>query len=90
MSLEWSEEETRILIDERKIGNVEYHQTPKRNKRIFWENIAERLNRIYNTNYFTGEACNKKFLALTRAYYVSNMIIEQTEMPCIILNPTMI
>ena len=27
MSLEWNKEETRFLIDERKNGNEEYHQT---------------------------------------------------------------
>jgi len=71
MSLEWNDEQTHILTDERKNGNVEYHWTPKRNKRIFWEKIAEKLNEVNNSNYFTGEACNKKFLSLTRAYYVS-------------------
>ena len=76
MSLEWNDEQTHILIDERKNGNVECHWTPKRNKRIFWEKIAEKLNQIYNTNYFTEGDCNKKFLALNRAYYVSNIIIE--------------
>ena len=76
MSLEWDDEQTRILINEHKNGNVEYHWTPKHNKRDFWEKIAEKLNQIYNTNYFTGGDYNKKFLALTQAYYVSNIIIE--------------
>ena len=71
MSLEWNDEQTRILIDECKNGNEEYHRTPKRNKRIFWEIIAEKLNEVNNSNYFTGEACNKKFLSLTHAYYIS-------------------
>ena len=71
MSAQWSEEQTRMLIDERKNGNEEYHWTPNRNKRNFWEDIANEINRVNNTNYFTGEDCNKKFLALTRAYYVS-------------------
>ena len=71
MSLEWNDEQTHILIDERKNGNGEYHWTPKRNKRIFWKKIAEKLNEVNNSNYFTGKACNKKFLSLTRAYYVS-------------------
>ena len=77
MFAQWSENETHMLIDERRDGNEEYHQTPKRDKRNFWERIAEDINRANNTNYFTGEDCNKKFLALIRAYYVSNMIIEQ-------------
>ncbi|RGB21937.1 hypothetical protein C1646_731540 [Rhizophagus diaphanus] len=73
MSLEWNDKQTRILIVEHKNGNGEYHQTPKRNKRMFWEKIAEKLNEINNSNYFTGEACNKKFLSLTRAYYVQRL-----------------
>ncbi|CAB5166623.1 hypothetical protein RhiirA5_477251 [Rhizophagus irregularis] len=79
MSLEWNAEQTRILIDERKMGNEEYHQTPKRCKKIFWEEIAEKLNENYNTNYFTGEACNKKFLSLTRAYYTTKARYEGTK-----------
>ncbi|GBC43419.1 hypothetical protein GLOIN_2v1776326 [Rhizophagus irregularis DAOM 181602=DAOM 197198] len=60
-----------MLIDERKNGNEEYHRTSIRNKRNFWEDIANEINRVNNTNYFTGEDCNKKFLALTRAYYTT-------------------
>ena len=54
-----------MLIDAYKNGNEEYHQTPNCNKRNFWEDIANEINRVNNTNYFTGEDCNKKFLALT-------------------------
>ena len=71
MSAQWNDEQTRILIDERKNGNEVYHRTPNRNKKDFWEDIANEINRVNNTNYFTGEDCNKKFLTLTRAYYVS-------------------
>ena len=66
-----NEEQTRFLIDERKTGNEVYHKTPKRSKTDFWEEISNKLNEKNNTNYFTGEVCNKKFLSLTRAYYVS-------------------
>ena len=71
MTLEWNEKQTRFLIDERKTGNEVYHKTPKGSKTDFWEEISNKLNKKNNTNYFTGEACNKKFLSLTRAYYVS-------------------
>jgi len=77
-----------MLIDERKNGNEEYHRTPNRNKRNFWEDIANEINRVNNTNYFTGEDCNKKFLALTRAYYVS--ISKTFDMIIILLNSTLI
>ena len=73
MSAQWSDEQTRMLIDERKNGNEEYHRTLNRNKRNFWEGIANEINQANNTNYFTGEDCNKKFLSLTRAYYVSTL-----------------
>ena len=88
MSVQWSEEQTRMLIDARKNGNEEYHRTPNRNKRNFWEDIANEINRVNNTNYFTGEDCNKKFLALTRAYYVS--ISKTFDMIIILLNSTLI
>ena len=60
-----------MLIDERKNGNEEYHWTPNRDKRNFWKRIMENINQANNMNYFTGKDCNKKFLALTRVYYVS-------------------
>ncbi|CAB4487566.1 unnamed protein product [Rhizophagus irregularis] len=76
MSLEWNEEQTHFLIDERKTGNEVYHKTPKRSKTDFWEEISNKLNENNNTNYFTGEACNKKFLSLTRAYYTTKAYKE--------------
>ncbi|GET52323.1 hypothetical protein GLOIN_2v1787822 [Rhizophagus irregularis DAOM 181602=DAOM 197198] len=79
MSLEWNNEQTHFLINERKNGNEEYHCTPNRNKRIFWEKIAEKLNEVNNLNYFTGKACNKKFLLLTRAYYSTKAYYEGTK-----------
>jgi len=66
-----------MLIDERKNGNDQYHRTSNRYKRNFWDEIANKINQANNTNYFTGEDCNKKFLVLTRAYYVSHMIIKR-------------
>jgi len=76
MSAQWSDEQIRMLIDERKDGNEAYHRTPNRNKRNFWEDIAEKINQAYNTNYFNGEDCNKKFLILTRAYYTAKAYKE--------------
>jgi hypothetical protein len=58
MSAQWEDEQTRMLIDKRKIGNKDYHQTPKRDKKNFWEEIAKEINQTYNTNYFTGKYCN--------------------------------
>jgi hypothetical protein len=71
-SIEWSDAQLRILIDERKQRNAEYHNITNKKKHLFWDSIAEQINGLENTLvYFTGEACNKKFLSLTRAFYVS-------------------
>ena len=77
-----------MLIDARKNRNKEYYRTPNRNKRNFWEDIANKINRVNNINYFTEEDCNKKFLALTQAYYVSTS--KTFDMVIILFNLTMI
>jgi len=71
--MEFSDTQLRILIDERKNRNAEYHATTNKKKYIFWNEIAEKINDQENTNYFTGEACHKKFLSLMKAFYVSSM-----------------
>ncbi|RIA83164.1 hypothetical protein C1645_880665 [Glomus cerebriforme] len=66
MSLEWNNEQTRILIDERKMGNEEYHRTPNRNKRNFWEKIAEKLNETTKAYY---EGTKNKRSLVGEQYY---------------------
>ena len=66
--MEFSDAQLRILIDERKERNAEYHATPNKKKNLFWVNIASKLNDLENTNYFTGENCHNKFLGLTKAF----------------------
>lgn len=70
-SNEWGDPQIRFLINERKERNNEYHATPNKKKRLFWEDIANKLNEKENTNYFTSEICHKKFSSLTKAFYVS-------------------
>ena len=71
--MEFSNAQLRILIDERKNRNVEYHTTTNKKKYLFWNEIAKKLNDQKNTNDFTGDACHKKFLGLTKAFYVSSV-----------------
>ena len=71
-SIEWSDAQLRILVDERKQRNAEYHATPNKKKRLFWEDIANKINEQERTNYFIGDDCHKKFLHLTKAFYVSS------------------
>ena len=53
--------------------NAEYHSTTNKKKYFFWNEIAEKLNVQERTNYFTGDECHKKFLSLTKAFYVSRV-----------------
>ncbi|CAB4492134.1 unnamed protein product [Rhizophagus irregularis] len=79
--MEFSDIQLRILIDERKNRSVEYyHTTTNKKKYLFWNEIAEKINDQENTNYFTGDACHKKFLGLTKAFYTAEKYKEGTGM----------
>ncbi len=71
--MEFSDVQLHVLIDERKNRNAEYHSTINKKKYFFWNEIAEKLNVQKNTNYFTGDECYKKFLSLTKVFYVSRV-----------------
>ncbi|KAF0420611.1 hypothetical protein F8M41_006926 [Gigaspora margarita] len=58
--------QTRTLIEERRNRNIEYHNHG-RNRNIFWNSIANRINQEHNTN-FTGYHCKEKILNLVRSY----------------------
>ena len=71
--MEFSDAQLCILIDEQKNRNAEYHSTTNKKKYLFWNEIAKKLNVQERTNYFTGDECHKKFLSLTKAFYVSRV-----------------
>ena len=73
MPTDWNDMEERLLINERRTRNVEYHVLKNgRPKRAFWDRMAQRINNQYGTT-FTGDQYHNKFLNLTRSYYVSNL-----------------
>ena len=47
--VEWTDAQTRILIDERRNRNEEYHNLG-RNRDVFWEIIATRINEEHGTS----------------------------------------
>ncbi|RIA79314.1 hypothetical protein C1645_840981 [Glomus cerebriforme] len=69
--MEFSDIQLHILIDEHKNRNAEYYVTINKKKYLFWNKIAKKINNQENTNYFTGEAYHKKFLNLTKAFYMA-------------------
>ena len=71
--MEFSDAQLRILIDERKNRNAKYHATTNKKKYLFWNEIVEKINDQENTNYFISDECYKKFLNLTKTFYVSRI-----------------
>jgi len=69
----WNEQQIRLLINQRKHRNNEYHQTVGRSRVPFWNSVARRINRSVRSN-FTGEQCRRKFDNLVALYYVSKII----------------
>ncbi|CAG8611661.1 10578_t:CDS:2 [Diversispora eburnea] len=64
--VEWTDAQIRILIDERRDRNGEYHNFGK-NRIKFWDSIATRINQELNTS-FNGHQCKEKFMNLVRDY----------------------
>ena len=69
--VEWTDTQTRILIDERRNRNEEYHNFG-RNRDVFWGSIATRINNneVHGSN-FLGHHCKEKFRNIIRDYNVS-------------------
>ncbi len=71
--VEWSEEEIRLLINQRRHRNLEYYRTPERSRTAFWNSVARQINRSTGSN-FTGNQCKRKFKNLVTMYNVSKII----------------
>ena len=71
--VEWSKEETRLLINQRKHCNLEYYRTPGRSRTAFWDSVSRRINRSAGSN-FSGNQCRRKFENLVTMYNVSKII----------------
>ena len=67
--VEWTDTQIRILIDERRNRNEEYHNFG-RNRIGFWDSITTIINQEHNTS-FNGHQCKEKFMNLVRDYNVS-------------------
>ena len=70
---QWTYQEIRLLIDQRKNRNLEYYRIVGRSRRDYWNSIARRINRVAGSN-FNGNQCRRKFDNLVTTYYVSKII----------------
>lgn len=69
----WTRNTIRLLIDQRKYRNDEYHFEYGQRKREFWRSVARRINRIVGTN-FNYRQCNRKWNDLVKAFNVNKNI----------------
>ncbi len=68
----WNERDIRLLIDQRKNRNVEYHRTVGRSRAAFWASVSRRIRRSGGSSNFSPLQCRRKFENLVTMYYVSN------------------
>lgn len=71
----WNEQQIRLLINQRRYRNTEYHQIIGRSHVAFWDSVARRINGAAQTvqSHFTGLQCRRKFENLVSQYYVSKV-----------------
>ena len=65
----WTTNQLRMLIDERKGKNSQYHELVGNGKIMFWQGVASHINLKFGTNY-SGTHCKEKFQGLIRDYKV--------------------
>ena len=66
----WTDEQLRVLIDNRKEYNEKYHELVGNRKRIFWKRVSTKINLKFGTSYSDAHR-KEKFEGLKRDYKVS-------------------
>ncbi|CAG8584913.1 2686_t:CDS:2 [Diversispora eburnea] len=56
----WTDDQLRLLIDERRNRNAEYYDIPGSSRVNFWNTIANIINERFGGTY-TGQQCNNRF-----------------------------
>ena len=69
--LKWNDPEIQMLIEERKLGNEQYHQLG-RTKIHFWEEVVVRINQQFRLHY-SALQCRKKFEDIVQDYKVNTL-----------------
>jgi len=70
----WTDEQLRVLIDNRKENNAMFHELAGNGKRIFWKKVSTKINLRFGTSY-TGAHCKEKFESLKRDCKVSSCLV---------------
>ncbi|CAB4484792.1 unnamed protein product [Rhizophagus irregularis] len=73
----WTDRQLRVLINEKKNKNNNFHELSGNIKHNFWKGLASKINLEFRTTY-TGRQCKEKFNSLVRAYKKMQLYIEET------------
>ena len=68
----WTNEQIRMLIDERKINNKSYHDLVEGGRKFFWKEVAAKINLKFGTR-FTGQQAKEKFQGIVQDCHVSKI-----------------
>ncbi|CAB4407216.1 unnamed protein product [Rhizophagus irregularis] len=71
----WTDRQLRVLINERKNENDNFHELSSNMKHNFWKGLASKINLEFGTTY-TGRQCKEKFNGLVRAYKKMQLYID--------------
>ncbi|GET62063.1 hypothetical protein GLOIN_2v1874283 [Rhizophagus irregularis DAOM 181602=DAOM 197198] len=65
----WTDRQLRVLINERKNENNNFHELSGNMKHNFWKGLASKINLEFGTTY-TGRQCKEKFNGLKMQLYI--------------------
>jgi len=69
----WTDDQVRMLIDERKANNEYYPNLSDGGKSTFWEELVCKINIKYKTK-FSGQQAREKFQGIIRSCKVNKNI----------------
>jgi hypothetical protein len=75
-TIDWDDNEVKLLIDERRSRNEEYWFMLGRSKLPFWQNIAEKIKEEFNMDV-TAVQCQAKFKGMIKDCKVSKILIKK-------------
>jgi len=70
----WTNEQLQFLINERRANNEYYHDLVGGGRKMFWKDVASRINLRFGTK-FSGQQTKEKFQGLVRDYNVNKTFV---------------
>ncbi|GET61451.1 hypothetical protein GLOIN_2v1874283 [Rhizophagus irregularis DAOM 181602=DAOM 197198] len=80
----WTDRQLRVLINERKNENDNFHELSGNMKHNFWKGLASKINLEFGTTY-TGRQCKEKFNSLKMQLYIEVNVFGKNDKQFMIL-----